>query len=210
MTVLRWLAITLMLALALTVYRLESASQQALVRAEHVADSSHAVAMRAVSLQKRAEQALVGRYATAQAHASVSVADFQAMLQTLSQTVADSVADSRLPVLGNPPGLTIVGLPLAPLDTVVTLGYVRRLADAGQAAVDSLLTERSVAVSRIGVLVALAAAQDTALVRADTLIAANRRLVAVPCRVLGMPCPSRRVSFGLGVAIPVFVRLLLR
>jgi len=205
-TALRWLAITLMLALALTLYRLESASQQALMRAEHVADSSYAVAVRAVSLQKRAEQAFAGRYATAQAHASVAVADFRAVLQTLSQTVADSA----LPEPVKTGGLTIAGMLVSPLDTVVTLGYARRLASTGQAAVDSLLTERSVAVSRIGTLVALAAAQDTALVRADTLIAANRRLVALPCRVLGMPCPSRRVSFGLGVAIPVFVRLLLR
>lgn len=206
MTALRWLAITLMLALALIIYRLESASQRALVRAEHVADSSYAVAVRAVSLQKRAEQALVGRYATAQAHATAAVADFQAVSQALSQTVADSA----LPEPVKTGGLTIAGELVPPLDTMVTLGYARRLASTGQAAVDSLLAERSVAVSRIGTLVALAAAQDTALTRADTLIAATRKAVGAPCRMLGMPCPSRRLSFAVGLVVPMLVRLTLR
>jgi hypothetical protein len=206
-TLLRWLAITLTLALALTVYRQESATQQALVLAEHVADSSNAVALRAVAQKRRAEQALAHRYTTAQAHSDGAIAHFSAISTRLPEMIAQNAA----PDSAKPGGLTVADAFQPASDSVVPVQYARAIADAGHAAIDSLLAERSVATARIGTLRALVAAQDTALTRADAVIAANRALVAASqCRIWGVPCPSRRVVFAVGLVVPMLVRLTLR
>lgn len=111
----------------------------------------------------------------------------------------------------HPVTLVMVGAPLVPTDSVVTLGYVRDVIARADTVVTRSMTERATANARIMVLRDVVAAQDTALARADTALVEWKRVAdRAQCRWLGMPCPSRWVSFGLGLAVPVVLRLVLR
>jgi hypothetical protein len=94
---------------------------------------------------------------------------------------------------------------------VVTLGYMRDVMARADTVVTRSMTERATANARIVLLRDVVAAQDTALARADTAIREWKAVAdRAQCRWLGMPCPSRWVSFGLGLAVPVLMRLAVR
>ena len=93
----------------------------------------------------------------------------------------------------------------APSDTLEALmpvREVRALVATADTAIRALEAERAAANARIMALVQLTVAQDTALAAADTALARLHRLAdARPCRVLGLPCPPRRVTATAGFVL---------
>jgi len=95
------------------------------------------------------------------------------------------------------------------IETLVTVGAfgdARALVATADTAIRALEAERAAANARIIALVQLTVAQDSALVAADTALARLHHLAdARQCRVLGLPCPPRRVTaaagFVLGLAL---------
>lgn len=144
------------------------------------------------------------RHVRAMAATDTALADYQQAHDAVVHPV-ESVT------VVHPPTLVMVGAPLVPTDSVVTLGYVREVMARADTVVTRSMTERATANARIMVLRDVVAAQDTALARADTALVEWKRVAdRAQCRWLGMPCPSRWVSFGLGLAVPVVLRLIVR
>jgi hypothetical protein len=88
------------------------------------------------------------------------------------------------------------------LEALMPMREVRALVATADTAIRALEVERAAANARIMALVQLTIAQDTALAAADTALARLHRLAdARECRVLGFPCPPRRVTATAGFVV---------
>lgn len=186
------LALVALLVCGALLYRHNAADDAALADAAQHAENGYRVALAKVA----ARRAMVAK--TAERHTRTIAASDTAVTQF--HTLADHL--DGVPVQLTP-AITLVGQPLPPLDTVVTLGFTRAIIASADTAIGKLLAERAAANARIVALNDLTVAQDSALQKADTTITRYKALAEERgCRVgfgwLSIPCPSRKLSVALG------------
>jgi len=181
-----------------------SAVRVAETHAAVMALTGYRVAVSTLAARRRMVTRATERHVRAIAATDTALANYQQAHDAVMHPV-ESVT------VVHPPTLVMVGALLMPTDTVVTLGYVRDVVARADTVVTRSMTERATANARIVLLRDVVAAQDTALARADTAIREWKAVAdRAQCRWLGMPCPSRWVSFGIGLAVPVLMRLAVR
>jgi hypothetical protein len=181
-----------------------SAVRAAEEQAALVALTGYRVAVSKIAARRALVVRATERHVRAMAATDTALAEYQHAHDAVAHPV-ESVT------VVHPRTLVMVGAPLMPVDSVVTLGYVRDVMARADTVVTRSMTERATANARIVILRDVVAAQDTALARADTAIGEWKKVAdRARCQWMGISCPSRWVSFGIGLAIPVLMRLAVR